>query len=460
MMLTTLFGGQWPTLKLIYSLVRTTIVYTGMIFVWVGLWDVLDLYCNGSELVSDVCYMMIGLTLLLITHAFFPQSGMKQIFYQTPQGQQPGLVAFILEYFVDYLHPQHMSWPIHAVHAVISLTASILFWLGTYNLFDLHLFIVDDEYSSLRHVLYMVAGLILLWASGTLTTETDVKPEILIGDDKPIGGAVGSSEALPSSPSVYAVVDGVQLRAEHRVLPVVLHYVRALISLYGSVIYWVGAYNMIDVEIWPSTRDRDIAYVVIAAALYVIQSCLSEFELYREEVRHKLNAPKQVRSALVNTMRKAAKTLWFTFRIVLGLVCSIMYWVGWWNVLTYYIVPLPIDDEDAEDDGAEIGPIEEPNPPFYALYTIYVIIGMIIIISTGTLLDNSGLLAPSSMVRRHFKRRQGRSHVAAFSARSSVSGDVMLSRDIDLDRMASVTPVDAWNDGHNAHSHRNVIQIP
>jgi len=50
--------------------------------------------------------------------------------------------------------------------------------------------------------------------------------------------------------------------------------VRALLDVFGQLLFFVGCYDMLDKHMWPDTQVRDVMYCVIGLAVNVLATCL------------------------------------------------------------------------------------------------------------------------------------------------------------------------------------------
>src|SRR5437762_2092163 len=70
------------TLSTLVDVLTIPFLYTAVIFVWVGAWVIVEFYWFGSDRDADIGYMFLGLTVMIVTHSFLPQSGLDKISYR------------------------------------------------------------------------------------------------------------------------------------------------------------------------------------------------------------------------------------------------------------------------------------------------------------------------------------------------------------------------------------------
>ena len=50
----------------------------------------------------------------------------------------------------------------------------------------------------------------------------------------------------------------------------VLLYAEAGVALYGNILFWLGGWTALDIDIWPRTWQRDSMYILVGALLLVV----------------------------------------------------------------------------------------------------------------------------------------------------------------------------------------------
>ena len=443
-----------------WQVVQPLISLVGGIFVWIGVWDYIIDYLHGNTAAYDWGYMLLGLAFLVLTRTVIAQAGLKPITYTAPTSStssSPTIVATLISFLANTTPPPTTPTLVTYVRSLLALLAGIVFWLGAYNLFDLHLY----EFGSLwRDVAYCAVGLAVMFLTSNVTSEGT-----LISDNADPTLASSSTVALLKSPTtVLSTTRGF-----------LWYHAKALVGLFGDVVYWVGAYNLADSHLWPATVTRDSLYVVLGLLVFLGVSLWTFRE--RMEVRAIRAAAKDGGGAfapLAGGSGGAAghvgmgDRLAFYLRCVVAMVAGIIVWVGWWNVLSTWVVS--DGSESIPADGNEEAGVAEPSPgvrrrllamavdgpyalrfhvlqrssttetafPMWVLYLMYAFTGMVFLVVTNTFASQAGVIQPLGLIRQ-----QANVGVTAeqANAEAPAAGGVVASDDPDQrDAQAEVTP--------------------
>ena len=404
------------------------------ILVWVGVWDFIVDYLRGGELGYDALYMSLGTVFLFLTRTLIAQAGLKPIDYAAHSAPQ-SFVTPLFTFLASTHHPADSSSAALYLRSLLALLAGIVFWLGAYNLLDLWMF----HQSAVRDVLYTVAGLALMFATANVSSESTVI----------VDSAAGGGEATKSASTV------VTSNAHF-----VFYHVKALVGLWGDVVYWVGTYNIADLWLWHYSPLRDSLYVVAGFFVFLAIS----IHVQRDRQRQALVAARaeqrtvggaaalagagmiaraveqQPLTASPPTVVPAKQTLYdrlsFYVRVIVTMVAGILFWVGWWNILSTYIY---YGSEPSSDEFEPMGvphsvgngssgfrlmsvvaqPLQLPSAlgrrhrflamqrsstsdtsfPMWILYLLYTAMGVVFLLISSTLTSSAGVIQPLATIR-------------------------------------------------------------
>lgn len=406
------------------------------ILVWVGVWDFIVDYMRGGELNFDALYMCLGTLFLLLTRTLIAQAGLKPISYAAHSTQGQSFVTPLFVFLASTHHPPDSSSLALYVRSLLALLAGIVFWLGAYNLLDLWL----APASALRDGLYTIVGLVIMFATANVGAEGSVIADSVAG-----GGEASKAASTPVTSSVRFV----------------LYQLKALVGLWGDVVYWVGTYNIADVWIWEYSATRDSLYVVagfivfLAISMYVRREAQRQALLItRAEQRtvngtppgseqqrltdpvsadldtHKHLPPSQPQPTVVSRML-------YCVRVAVTMVAGIVFWVGWWNILSTYVYygsspseyhPMSVPQQpslDVEVSGRFqlMSLVSQPSPvlgqrhrfhdlqrssqsdssdssfPMWILYLLYTVGGIAFLLLSSTLTSSAGVIQPLGTIR-------------------------------------------------------------
>ena len=438
----------------IWQVVSPLVSLLGAILVWVGVWDFIVDYMRGGELTFDALYMALGTFFLLLTRTLIAQAGLKPISYAGHTAPQPSFLTPVFVYLSSTHHPPDSSSLALYVRSLLALLAGIVFWLGAYNLLDLWL----APPTALRDGLYTVVGLVVMFATANVGAEGSV-----IADSAAGGGDMSKVASTQVTSNVRFV----------------LYQAKALLGLWGDVVYWVGTYNIADVHIWTYSATRDSLYVVAGFIVFLAISMYVRRERQRqallatraeqrsssssssgsvvpvagsEQLRltdpastdvetHKLQPPPHAQPQLTVVSR-----LLFCMRVAVTMVAGIVFWVGWWNILSTYVYYGPNTTEPADfhpmsvahaSSGVDVGSRfqllsvasqpshvlgqrhrfvglqrssrSEASFPMWILYLLYTVGGIAFLLLSSTLTSSAGVIQPLSTIRE-------RTNVAAAAA--------------------------------------------
>ena len=394
-----------------WQVIHPLISLTGGIFVWVGVWDYLVDYLHGGSAAYDWMYMLVGLSFLFLTRTVIAQAGLKPFAYTPASISSPApFYAPILDYLSSSSLPptstSASSLPLY-LRSFLALLAGITFWLGAYNLFDLHLYEFGSVY---RDLIYAAVGLALMFLTSNVASE----------------GAVVADNTDPSLASSASLKTTTVLTSTQSFL---FYHAKALVGLFGDVIYWVGAYNLADTHLWTASPTRDALYVVFGMLVFLGVSLWTFKE--RQQTRgmraHRggdgganfalLDAGAQVQPGMSDRLA-------FYVRCAVAMVAGVVVWVGWWNVLSSWVVSsdaAPAYDEAAEAAhtwhplsrlGAAAPSVHvgwrlmqrsstsESSFPMWVLYALYAFTGLVFLVVTNTFTSQAGVIAPLGLIRQ------------------------------------------------------------
>lgn len=451
---------------------------TAAIVVWVAIWDFCVDYLHGTRMIGIIIYLLIGMICLLLTRTWFPTTGLSNLRYLPSVAASSSLTSLsstlsclpltpstLFDRFMMYVvalctscASSSLSSSISAqiilyVRAFVAMIGGIFIWIGGYNFIDLFAFPGQDLIS---HILLTCAGLIIMLIAGTLLGETDVSPaedeeeqqeqlhlQFDLDDELKLQEEARKLTKLrekqmemdemnsSSSSSVEFSLDK-PIYITSR-LELLIHFFRSCIAFIGSVLYWVGIYNIFDVEIWENSKLRDGIFILISFVLFLVVGVSGEYSSLSHSFcsLFSLNRPQLKKSSNV-------WYYWFRFldhfgvfiRIILSLLSVNLYWIGWWNWTSYYIVPPPGDLELLEDEngGGDEGEeylenITDSIIPMWSLYIIYLTIGMGILVYTRSLIESGGVFVPMEMMKRQLVNARPEIELEGTSRRSRHKAD-------------------------------------
>ena len=395
------------------------------ILVWVGVWDFIVDYMRGGELDFDACYMCLGTLFLFLTRTLIVQAGLRPIAYAAHSTQQSALTP-LFTFLASTHHPPDSSSAALYLRSLLALVAGIVFWLGAYNLLDLWMF--PNPTTALRDVLYTIAGLVIMFATANVGAEGAVVADSVAGG----GDVTKSASTLVTSNAHF-----------------VFYQLKALVGLWGDVVYWVGTYNIADLWLWPYSPTRDSLYVVAGFLVFLAISVY----VRREKQRQALQATRAEQRTLggpqgsdeqpltaappgvVHAKQTLSDRLVFCIRVAVTMVAGILFWVGWWNILSTYVYYGSNDTDPGDfhpmavtymtsDAGKRhfqllsvvLQPLHvlgqrhrfhemqrssqsDASFPMWILYLLYTALGIVFLLLSSTLTSSAGVIQPLSTIR-------------------------------------------------------------
>lgn len=148
-------------------------------------------------------------------------------------------------------------------------------------------------------------------------------------------------------------------------------HIKALIALSGCVLYWLGAWNLLDLYTFPSTPRRNICFIFVGLFCYIVTDTML--------VSAGLNAYLPQTSAQLNALRWKQQ-LFLYVRSSICMFGGILYWIGWWELLTDHI----------------------PNGRSVEHQTAYLLVGIVFLIATNTFFSTAGVVPPLQTVRNDY----------------------------------------------------------
>ena len=385
---------------------------------WVGVWDFIVDYLRGGELHFDALYMSLGTVFLFLTRTLIAQAGLRPIAYAAHSTQQ-SFVTPIFVFLASTHHPPTSSSAALYLRSLLALLAGIVFWLGAYNLLDLWMF----PQSALRDVLYTIAGLVIMFVTANVGAEGSVVADSVAGG----GDLTKAASTLVTSNAHF-----------------LFYQFKALVGLWGDVVYWVGTYNIADLWLWHYSPTRDSLYVVAGFVVFLAISIYVRRERQRQallatraEQRTTNGAPgleQQPLTVLPAAALQSRQTLFDRLakvtRVLVTMVAGIVFWVGWWNILSTYVyfgdTSNPADFEPMVASHMlgqrhrfhvmQRSSQSESSFPMWILYLLYAVLGVVFLLLSSTLTSSAGVIQPLSTIRE-------RTNVALAPLSESVEGD-------------------------------------
>jgi len=260
--------------------------------------------------------------------------------------------------------------------------------LGTYDLLDLYLF---PDGGWVRNLSYTIIGLFIMFLTSNIKSEGSVILDTVEGAQL-LTSASAANVGLVKSPSLLVT----------SVSSCVLYHIKALIALYGDVLYWVGAYSLVDVDMVEYSDTRDALYIVGGFLVFLILSIVTynqrklQYEALKKKKQQLRESLSRSSSSIVSSSSSShpphhqyqqlpksssvpphnphhlhhevtlvhpsglAPSPPITFsarfqsycRHVLAMIAGLFYWVGWWNILSYSVVN-PYDEAEEEYEGED-----------------------------------------------------------------------------------------------------------
>ena len=417
----------------VWQVVHPLISLLGGIFVWIGVWDYIVDYLHGNTAAWEALYMLVGLAFLFATRTLIAQAGLKPAAY-IPTSPSTSAFAPLID-FLSNSQPtpaltsssSSSTIPLY-LRSFLALLAGITFWLGAYNLFDLHLIAFGPP---LRDVAYAAVGLVLMLLTANVVSEGQLSV-----DSTADPSLTSSSSALLKSSTLISTTRAF-----------VLYHVKALVGLYGDVLYWVGAYNLADTHAWQASPTRDALYVVGGFAVFFLISLWTWKERLEGKAGRRVsvedrgsdwtplpasNGQEGQQTAEMGWGERAA----FYGRVLVAMVAGILVWVGWWNILSTWVVTDSSAVADAEIPGAEESEADASHPshsafhtlslapphpvsplphlwavlqrssttgssfPMWVLYGLYAFTGLVLLVVTNTFTSQAGVIQPLGLIRQ------------------------------------------------------------
>ena len=421
----------------VWQVVHPLISLLGGIFVWVGVWDYVVDYLHGNTATWDAGYMLLGLAFLFLTKTLIAQAGLKPVSYH-PTSPSTSVLTPLITYLSDTPTPSSSSSSLALhVRSLLALLAGIVFWLGAYNLFDLHLI----EFGPVtRDAAYAAVGLVVMLLTANFASEG-----ALVTDGTADAALTSASPSSSSSSSASSSKPTTLISSSQSFL---LYHVKALVGLFGDVLYWVGAYNLADTHAWEATPTRDAMYVVGGLGVFLAVSLWT----WKERMEGKggrrgdggdrgadwtpLAGEGQAGGQAVGE-KGWGERVWLYARLLVAMVAGVLLWVGWWNILSTWVVTDSTAVADGEEPAAEeaamavavsaaphafhtlsMAPAHAVSPlphvwqplqrssttessfPMWVLYALYAFTGLVLLVVTNTFSSQAGVIQPLGLIRQ------------------------------------------------------------
>jgi len=351
----------------------------GAVIFWTGLWSLLD-HIPGAVETRDVGFVLTGLLLFALFEVYFGSL--------TAKGNQNDSFHSVFE--------RQVRWKGRLYSYTVSLHvlfASVLTWVGLYNLADRHL--VRD--TSLSQLVFLLLGLALLtltnslfYVAGINEPHQHAAPAITatgingsVSPPQPGSASDPDSGAALLGERTSTSVSGLQHRSHGRgdegetedgavdCLSKVTHgfYLRRLIGLVGEVLIWVATSKFLDRHGFHRTVLREATYYLLGFAGITVSSDLYCTGTWLRE--EPLKSDRSPASATVTTASTSqARFLCMTYpplvhgRAVVATLSFMLFWTAIDNLL------------------------EQDNYLFHRTFwreSFYVVSGLAVLIATDTL---------------------------------------------------------------------------
>lgn len=373
-------GGvaRWRSHPL-YSIMAPLVSMFGGILVWIGVWQGAVDYLHGGDRLSDLAYMLSGLACMVFTSTFIAQAGMKPVAFA------PRYKSNILQILTAALlgspptQETIKSKVALGIRSLLALLAGICFWLGSYNLFDL--FVLPNG-GVMRDIGYAITGVFIMAFTANVTAE---------------GAVIAETVDMEAAASQFSKSPSLIIES-----PVSLtwYFVKATVGLFGSVLYWVGVYNIVDVHMWPYGPERDALYACIGfATMFLVSVAIQrEREQFVRMATSYEGLPSISSTLTWQSAHGVTERLVYIIRTIAVMIAGVLAWVGFWNILCYYIVD-PADSESDDPDVPQPEDVDHSRFPVWGLYLIYIAVGLVLLIGTNTLTLTAGAVQPLMLIR-------------------------------------------------------------
>jgi hypothetical protein len=148
----------------------------------------------------------------------------------------------------------------------------------------------------------------------------------------------------------------------------ILLYAEAGIALYGNILFWLGGWTALDVDIWPRTWQRDSMYILVGSLLLVVtDSWYANAGISGGHLPHL-------------SLRFTSKFFWSAFEFVkcaAGMFGGMLLWLGLYNIYDNEVPPY-----------TEI--MNANSSPAVAKFWVSLALGLLIIFATKTLFAVAG----------------------------------------------------------------------
>ena len=225
----------------------------------------------------------------------------------------------------------------------------------------------------------------------------------------------------------------------------ILYHAKALLGLYGDVLYWVGAYNLADTHSWEATPTRDALYVIVGFAVFFLVSLWTWKQRTQPQPGRRAGAgdrggdwtplAEEGQGGQQSMGGGLGDRMVFYARLMVTMVAGILAWVGWWNILSTWVVTDSSAVADAEEptaEDADVGGLSqrtfrtlsrhsqhhptsslphlwtlmqrsstaESSFPMWVLYALYAFTGLVLLGVTNTFTGQAGVIQPLGLIRQ------------------------------------------------------------
>lgn len=241
--------------------------------IWVGVYNLLDLYTVPATPMRDSIYFVCGILVLLITRTMYA-------------------MAFVYPPDDDSLpYPKHDSvWYFHVfsgIRSIISIVGQNMIWLGGWNLLENYM-----DTSIWQSCFYGAFGLLLFLLTNTFMPnsymsdgeEEEEEEELFFSGTGNIQGNDEDGEAgdIADQPSVLvskeqaALINSSSDSTNDAAELSVVFYVKTVLALIGQIVHNTGAWSLFDTYLLPQSIWRDFAILVAGLLLLVVSGTLAQ----------------------------------------------------------------------------------------------------------------------------------------------------------------------------------------
>eukprot|EP00048_Salpingoeca_helianthica_P007839 m.115327 g.115327 ORF g.115327 m.115327 type:complete len:607 (-) comp14447_c1_seq1:957-2777(-) len=272
-------GGYFPQSESFTStiplLIRAILGLVGSVLIWVGLYDLLDLYSFPDSPLRDSCFLLGGMLTLLFTRGFYAMAYVyppdDERIIPTPTPSSP--------------------WHFHtftALRAMLSIGGQTLVWLGAWNLLE-----YTSDSSIWREAFYACAGMLLFILTNSFVPNSYINEED--GDEV---DELGPDSSTDTNPQPYLpimdqignlnndVEDYMPLLAKPIAMTVVepdpdsnvsvAFYIRTVVAMAAQIMHGAGVWTLLDTYVLPLFFWRDVACCLGGLSLLVISGTLMQ----------------------------------------------------------------------------------------------------------------------------------------------------------------------------------------